>query len=118
MTNRRNAFSLFLGALSFALAVPLASAADGPLAPKSAAKGSTGKLTMAEKASFHKVHSKPTVKIGCEDCHSKAGLPDNTVSLRLNDRLAKKDPGPVDHENCFDCHRRSNKPLPYFAKQD
>jgi uncharacterized membrane protein len=115
----KNRLVLFLGALSVALLLPAAAvAADGPLAPKSAAKGSTGKLTMAEKASFHKVHSKPVVKIGCEDCHSKTPLPDNTISLRLNDKLAKKDPGPVDHENCFDCHRRTNKPLPYFAKKE
>lgn len=112
----KNRFVLLLGCLT--LAATVAFAADGPLAPNSAAKGSTGKLSMAEKASFHKVHAKPIVKIACDDCHTKGALPDNTVSLRLNDKLAKKDPGPVDHENCFDCHRRTNKPLPYFAKKE
>lgn len=116
----KSRIALLLGCLSVALALPMAAAlaADGPLAPNSAAKGSTGKLTLAEKASFHKVHSKPIVKLACDDCHLKAGLADNTLKLRLDDKLAKKDPGPVDHEACFDCHRRTNKPLPYFAKKE
>lgn len=112
----KNRFVLLLGCLSLAATVALA--ADGPLAPKSAAKGSTGKLSMAEKASFHKVHAKPIVNLKCDDCHLKGGLPVGTVNLRADDKLAKKDPGPVDHEACFDCHRRMNKPLPYFAKKE
>jgi hypothetical protein len=117
----KNRIALLLGCLSLTLVLPMAAAsaaANGPLAPNSTAKGSTGKLTMAEKASFHKVHSRPVLKLVCDDCHLKAGLADNVLNARQNDKLAKKDPGPVDHETCFDCHRRASKPLPYFAKKE
>lgn len=105
----KNRIALALGCL--AMAFTLSVAAEGGV------KHSVSKNpSMAEKGAFHTVHAKK-VKTQCDDCHSKGGLPDNTLKLRLHDKLAKGDPGPVDTETCFDCHRRANKPLPYYAKQ-
>lgn len=109
--------ALLLGCLAMAGALSAAVAAEGPAAPKAPAKYTIGSNpSMAEKGAFHKVHAR-NVKLKCDDCHTKGSLPDNTVRLRLHDKLAKGDPGPVDSETCFDCHRRASKPLPYYAKK-
>jgi len=105
--------ALVVGGLLLALALPGIHAAEGQ-GGAAAKPVLSGKPSMAEKGAFHKVH-KQKVKSNCDDCHTKGALPPNTVMLRLNDKLAKGDPGPVDHETCFDCHRRASKPLPYFA---
>lgn len=128
----KNRIALVVGGLLLALALPGLQAAEGPagvtagvttgVATAAAPAGASakpvlaGKRSMAEKGAFHKVH-KQKVKTNCDDCHTKGALAPNTVKLRLNDKLAKGDPGPVDHETCFDCHRRANKPLPYFANK-
>lgn len=64
----------------------------------------TGKKSMAEKGSFHVIHAKKG-KLDCEDCHEKDGLAANTIMLRLHDKLAKGDPGRVDHNGCLVCHK-------------
>jgi len=74
------------------------------------------KKSMSEKGSFHTAHAKKA-KLDCDDCHTKGELPADTVMLRLHDTLAKGDPGPVNHETCYDCHSRANKPLPFYVKK-
>lgn len=107
--------ALLLGSLT--MACSLAVAGEAASAAKGGKYAISTNPSMAEKGAFHKVHAK-NVKVACDDCHSKGGLPDNTLRLRLNDKLAKGDPGPVDTETCFDCHRRANKPLPFYAKKE
>lgn len=74
------------------------------------------KKSMGEKGSFHTAHAKKA-KLDCDDCHTKGELPADTVMLRLHDTLAKGDPGPVNHETCYDCHSRATKPLPFYVKK-
>lgn len=107
---------LLAGAACLALFwAPLALAAEA-VAAAPAAKTVAVKKSMGEKGSFHTAHAKKA-KLDCDDCHSKGGLPADTVMLRLHDTLAKGDPGPVNHESCYDCHSRANKPLPFYVKK-
>ena len=97
----RIAMALGCAALLFGMQVSLAAEP----APKAASKAVvTGKKSMAEKGTFHVIHAKKG-KLDCEDCHEKAGLADNTIMLRLHDKLVKGDPGPVDHNGCLVCHK-------------
>lgn len=82
----------------------------------SAGKTVMAKKSMREKGSFHTVHA-TKAKTECDDCHSPGGLAADTVMLRLHDTLAKGDPGPVNHETCYDCHSRASKPLPFYVKK-
>ena len=113
----RYRIAFMLGSLAMAFTLSAAVAAEGSPAKGGAKHTISSNPSMAEKGAFHRVHAK-NVKTNCDDCHTKGQLPDNTLRLRLNDRLAKGDPGPVDTETCFDCHRRANKPLPYYAKKN
>ena len=97
------------------LCSPLALAVD-TVSAAPAGKAVAAKKSMGEKGSFHTAHAKKA-KTDCDDCHSTGGLPPDTVMLRLHDTLAKGDPGPVNHETCYDCHSRANKPLPFYVKK-
>lgn len=109
----KKAISLLLGGLAMAFTLTFTYAAE-----KDGGKYAiSSKPSMAEKGPFHQIHLKK-VKTSCDDCHTKGQLPDNTLRLRLEDKLAKGDPGPVDAETCFDCHRRANKPLPFYSKKE
>ena len=99
--------------LAVGLCAPFALAADTPAPAK---KLVIAKKSMAEKGSFHVIHIK-NVNSDCDDCHTKGELPADTVMLRLHDKLAKGDPGPVNHETCYDCHSRASKPLPFYVKK-
>jgi hypothetical protein len=106
--------NLFAGAACVALLCsPLALAAE---AAAPAGKIVAVKKSMGEKGSFHTVHAKKA-KLDCDDCHTTGTLPPDTVMLRLHDTLAKGDPGPVNHETCYDCHSRASKPLPFYVKK-
>ena len=107
---------LFASAACLALLCsPLALAAETASAAP-AAKTVALKKSMGEKGSFHTAHAKKA-KTDCDDCHTTGALPPDTVMLRLHDTLAKGDPGPVNHETCYDCHSRANKPLPFYVKK-
>ena len=106
--------NLFASAACLALLCsPLGLAAE---AAAPAGKTVAVKKSMSEKGSFHTAHAKKA-KLDCDDCHTKGELPADTVMLRLHDRLAKGDPGPVNHETCYDCHSRATKPLPFYVKK-
>jgi hypothetical protein len=107
----KSQLTIALACLALALTVPV-SAADAP----TAAKAPAVKKSMSKNGSFHTIHAKKA-KTECDDCHSNGELPADTVMLRLHDKLAKGDPGPVNHETCYDCHSRPSKPLPFFAKK-
>lgn len=105
---------LFASAACLALLCsPFTFAAD---AAAPAGKTVLAKKSMSQKGSFHRVHAKKA-KTECDDCHSTGQLPADTVMLRLHDTLAKGDPGPVNHETCYDCHSRASKPLPFYVKK-
>ena len=101
----KHGLTLVLGSLALAFSMQLATAADAdPAKPKAKARPvATAKWSMAEKGSFHKLHAK-SQKLDCEDCHEKAGLPDDTLKLRLHEAVDKDGPGPVDTANCHECH--------------
>jgi len=96
----KNRIAMALGCVALIVGMQAALAAD-PAAPKPTSKPvATGKKSMAEKGSYHVIHAKKA-KLDCGDCHEKDGLADNTIMLRLHDKLAKGDPGPVDHNGCL-----------------
>jgi hypothetical protein len=107
----KSQLTIALACLALAFALPI-SAADAP----TDAKAPAVKKSMAKSGSFHTIHAKKA-KTECDDCHSSGELPADTVMLRLHDKLAKGDPGPVNHETCYDCHSRQSKPLPFYAKK-
>ena len=109
----KNTLTIVLAGLALIVASPLLSASDSPVAKQGV---SIGKKSMSEKGSFHTVHARKA-KTECDDCHTKGELPSDTVMLRLHDKLAKNDPGPVNHDTCYDCHSRANKPLPFYVKK-
>ncbi|WP_136419022.1 cytochrome c3 family protein [Herbaspirillum sp. ST 5-3] len=106
--------------LTFLLCVASAAVFQGAIAADAAAKKTTtkpvatGKLSMAEKGSFHKVHARKA-KTDCEDCHSKEPLADNVLLVSRNKPLAKGSPGPVDPKECYECHRQKSNKLPVYA---
>jgi len=106
----KSQLTIALACLALVFAVPI-SAADAPVVAKAPAV----KKSLSKSGSFHTIHAKKA-KTECDDCHSST-LPDETVMLRLHDKLAKGDPGPVNHETCYDCHSRPSKPLPFYAKK-
>ena len=100
----KNRIAMALGCVVMITGMQVALAAD-PVVSKAPSKMAiTGKKSMTEKGSFHVIHAKKG-KMDCEDCHEKDGLADNTIMLRLHDKLAKGDPGRVDHNGCLVCHK-------------
>ena len=100
----KNRIAIILGCVALAF-IPLAVlATDAPSAKAPAKSMVTGKKSMTEKGSFHRIHAKKG-KLECVDCHEEEPLAENTVKLRLHDTLPKGSPGPVKHEGCFTCHK-------------
>jgi hypothetical protein len=67
----------------------------------------------AKKGAFHIVHERKA-KLACEDCHSKQ-LKD--VLFLRGAETSAPDPGPVDRNECIDCHQAPEKPVWYGAKR-
>jgi len=99
--------SILIGALALAFVVPAAGAGDVPAA-KAAKAVASGKKSMAEKGSYHRVHATKE-KLECDDCHETGPLPANTLNLRLHEPLAAGSPGPVNVDNCHECHGKPSK---------
>ncbi len=103
---------LIVALTGFALAFAslAAQAADTP-----AAKAPTAKRSMAEKGSYHRIHTQKE-KLDCEDCHEKGGLPDDTLFVRLHEPVAKDSPGPVTADACHECHgKKQKKQVTWYA---
>lgn len=112
----KSSILMFLGCMMSALALQSAAAADAPSDKSSQKRAAAGKLSMAEKGSFHKVHARKA-KVDCEDCHSEEPFADNVLLVSRNRPLAKGSPGVVDPKECYDCHRlNSNPPAAYLAR--
>lgn len=107
----KNKIAITLACLAAAFVLQSAVAATAPATSPAPQKSAVaGKKSLAEKGSYHLIHAKKG-KLDCEDCHNDDGpLPDNTVMLRLHDKLAKSDPGPVDHGGCLTCHKDLGDP--------
>ena len=105
----KRALSILVAGLAVMLLSPAATAADAPGTQVAAKAVSTGKKSMAEKGSYHRVHATKE-KLDCTDCHETGPLPDNTLKLTLHKALPKGSPGPVSSENCHECHGKPGKP--------
>jgi hypothetical protein len=100
----KNRIAIILGCVALAFIAQAVLATDAPSAKAPAKSMVTGKKSMTEKGSFHRIHAKKG-KLECVDCHEEEPLAENTVKLRLHDTLPKGSPGPVKHEGCFTCHK-------------
>jgi uncharacterized membrane protein len=112
----KSSILIFLGCMMGALALQSAAAADAPSAQPTLKRAAAGKLSMAEKGSFHKVHARKA-KTDCDDCHSEEPFADNVLLMSRNRPLAKGSPGVVDPNECYECHRlKSSPPAAYLAR--
>ncbi|HJV88388.1 MAG TPA: hypothetical protein VJ698_23165 [Noviherbaspirillum sp.] len=104
----------FLLCMASAAVLHDAIAADTASKQGSAKPAASGKYSMAEKGSFHKIHARKA-KTDCEDCHSKEPFADNVLLVKRDKPLAKGSPGPVDPKECYECHRQKSNKLPVYA---
>ena len=105
----KRALTILLAGLSLVFSTPAVIAADAPVEKAAVKTVATGKKSMTEKGSYHRVHATKE-KLDCGDCHETGPLPDNTIKLTLHKPLAKGSPGPVSTENCHECHGKPGKP--------
>ena len=97
-----------LCATGLLFSIQSAFAADTTVTKVTAKPVATAKKSMTEKGTFHTLHDKKE-KLDCDDCHEKAGLPDNTIFLRLHESPGKNTAGLVSADNCLECHSKPGK---------
>jgi hypothetical protein len=103
--------SLF-AALLLSLAAGPVLAADAPAKkPVSAATKAAKamKPSLGEKGRLHALHKSEDVE--CKDCHSKTDV--DPLFLRAAESQGSE--GPVNRENCLDCHKSPKKPTWYVG---